>query len=88
MAKPSEQFPAPDSDEAMILATTKNIDGAFDFIRTIVSNPSRTDEIPTGATIILESEDDPITTARNKKAAAKAEQQGKTVHVHHVRRPS
>jgi hypothetical protein len=67
-------------------AVEKNIDGAFDFLRAILEDPSITDRVPTGSHIFIEHEDDPATTARNLAAADLARRQGESVVVHKVRR--
>lgn len=66
-------------------AITKNIDGAFDFLRSVVDDPSLVDRIPHGATVYIAHDDDPKTTARNKASAAKTQRRGNPVYFHRVR---
>ena len=64
---------------------TKNIDGAFDFLRSLVADPSLVDCVPAGATIYIEHDDDPRTTAKNRADAEKTQRRGTPVYFHRVR---
>lgn len=64
---------------------SKNIDGAFDLVRALIADPTGTDEIPDGATVFIEYDDDPGLTAKNRNAAAKAQANGTPIHFHRVK---
>jgi hypothetical protein len=72
-------------DEESAAMITKNIDGAFDLLKSIAHDPEIVDQIPDDASVFLEFDDDPETTAKNRAAAQSASERGKVVHMHRVR---
>ncbi|MDP9359313.1 MAG: hypothetical protein M3Q71_10255 [Chloroflexota bacterium] len=66
-------------------AIDRNIDGAFDFLQSLVDDPTLVDTIPDGTPIVLDHPDDPALTQANLQASAAGQRDGHRVHVHRVR---
>jgi len=64
----------------------RNIEGAFDFLRSVVADPTIIDRIPPGARIVLSPDDAPDVAAANRRAGIAAQQAGQSVYVHRIRR--
>lgn len=72
-------------DQAAVDRIERNIDGTFDFLRTILDNPALLDRIPDGADIVLSHDDDPALSAANQHAGLNGQRVGRPVSVHRVR---
>lgn len=72
-------------DEATVARIERNIDGAFDFLRSAITDPSMLDQVPKGAQIVLVYDDDPALSEANRRAAAEIVAAGGSVYVHRVK---
>ena len=72
-------------DDETVARVERNIDGAFDFLRSAIADPSMLDYVPKGAQIVLVYDDDPALSEANRRAAAEIEAAGGSVYVHRVK---
>ncbi len=72
-------------DEATVARVERAIDGAFDFLRSAIDDPSMLDHVPTGAQIVLVYDDDPALSEANRQAGAEIERAGGSTYVHRVK---
>lgn len=67
---------------------TSNFDAAFEFVRSIVDDPTTLDEVPHGATVVLIPDNDPESLSGNLELARAAIDRGEDVYLRHTRHPS
>ena len=72
--------------EADVAQTTKNIALVRQFLREVVAAPSRVDNMPSGATVVLLPSDDPAQLAANLVLSEQATPEGRDVYVRRVER--
>ncbi len=72
-------------DDDTVARVERNIDGAFDFLRSVIADPSMLDHVPKGAEIVLVYDDDPALSEAHLRVAAEIEAAGGSVYVHRVK---
>jgi hypothetical protein len=67
-----------------ISAGTRNAELAFDLVQEQLANPELLEEIPSGATLILVPDDDPVLAEHNLRLAREVFATGRNVFLYHV----